>query len=128
MKRIFSGIAAAAVLMTSVAGTSLADTMPQNPFFQSPQRIEQDQMAPPAMTDQQNQGEQDQMTPPAMPGRQNHGKQDQMTPPAMPGQQNQGEQDQMTPPAMPGQQNQGEQDQMTRLPCLISRIKVSRTR
>ena len=106
MKRIFSGIAAAAVLMTSVVGTSLADTMPQNPFSQSPQRIEQDQMTPPAIPGQQNQGEQDQTTPPAMPGRQNQGEQDQMAPPAMPDQQNQGEQDQMTPPAMPGQQNQ----------------------
>ncbi len=141
MKRIFSGIAAAAVLMTSIAGTSLADTMPQNPFSQSQQSIEQNQMTPPAMTSQQNQmppsamsgqqnqdeqnqmppsamfsqqnqDEQNQMTPSAMPGQQNQGEQNQMTPSAMPGQQNQGEQNQMTPPAMPGRQNQGEQNQM----------------
>ena len=113
MKRIFSGIAAAAVLMTSIAGTSLADTMPQTPFSQPQQRIEQSQMTPPAMPGQQNQGEQSQTTPPAMPGQQNQGGQSQMTPPAMPGQQNQGEQSQTTPPAMPGQQNQGEQSQTT---------------
>ena len=113
MKRIFSGIAAAAVLMTSIAGTSLADTKPQTPFSQPQQRIEQSQTTPPAMPGQQNQGGQSQMTPPAMPGQQNQGEQNQMTPPAMPGQQNQGAQSQMTPPAMPGQQNQGEQNQMT---------------
>ena len=89
MKRIFSGIAAAAVLMTSIAGTSLADTMPQTPFSQPQQRIEQSQMTPPAMPGQQNQGEQSQTTPPAMPGQQNQGEQNQMTPPAMPDQQNQ---------------------------------------
>ncbi len=113
MKRILSGIAAAAVLMTSIAGTSLADTMPQTPFSQPQQRIEQSQMTPPATLGQQNQGGQSQMTPPATPGQQNQGEQSQMTPPAMPGQQNQRVQNQMTPPAMPGQQNQGEQSQMT---------------
>ena len=113
MKRIFSGIAAAAMLMTTIAGTSLADTMPQNSFFQSQQRVEQNQMTPFAMPGQQGQSEQNQMTPPAMPGQQSQGEQNQMTPPAMPGQQNQGEQNQMTSPTMPGQQSQGEQNQMT---------------
>ena len=113
MKRLLSCIAAAAVLMTSVAGTTLADTTSQNPFSQSQQRIEQNQSTPPAMPGQQNQDEQNQATPPAMPGQQNQDEQNQATPPAMPGQQNQDEQNQMTPPAMPGQQNQDEQNQAT---------------
>ena len=127
MKRIFTGIAAAAVLMTSIAGASLAETTSQNPFSQSRQRIGQNQKTPLTMpgqenqedlnqtplssvTDQQNQGEENQMTPPAMPGQQNQDDQNQMTPPAMPGQQNQGGENQMTPPAMPGQQNQAGQN------------------
>ena len=104
MKRIFSGITAAAILMTTIAGTSLADTMPQNSFSQPRQRIEQNQMTPPSMPSQQSQGQQNQMTPPAMPEQQSQPG-DGQTPPEMPAD---GQQpgDGMTPPEMPadGQQ------------------------
>ena len=111
MKRILTGIAAAAILMTSAA--SLAEDVQQDTAIQPQQQIQQEQMTPPAMPEGQDQGEQNQMTPPAMPDGQTQGKQSQMTQPAMPDDQNQGEQNQMTPPAMPDDQNQGDQSQMT---------------
>ena len=115
MKHIFAGIAAAAVLMASIAGSSLAETAVQNSSVQARQRIEQNRRGPRGMAGQQNQeGQQDQMTPPAMPEQGQEGNQNQMTPPAMPGQQNQeGQQDQMTPPAMPDQGQEGDQNQTT---------------
>ncbi len=73
MKRIISTITAAALLMTAVAGASLADTTPQTPFAQSQQWIGQ------------NPDEQNQTTPPAMPGQQAQGSQTQRTPAPMSG-------------------------------------------
>ena len=110
MKHIFAGIAAAAVLMVSIAGSSLAETAVQNSSVQARQRIEQNRRGPRGMAGQQNQeGQQGQMTPPAMPGQQNQeGQQDQMTPPAMPDQGQEGDQNQTTPPEMPEQGNQGD--------------------
>ena len=110
MKHIFAGIAAAAVLMVSIAGSSLAETAVQNSSVQARQRIEQNRRGPRGMAGQQKQeGQQGQMTPPAMPGQQNQeGQQDQMTPPAMPDQGQEGDQNQTTPPEMPEQGNQGD--------------------